>query len=198
MRSKSFFPNRQRPSQSQRNDVRAKAKWPLLWRCFSDFEQAFAGWVSVVYSEINNLNLAKMNLWRSVLHSSMSLQWIGFFGTKKNSLQEKFLASSSPSSSVDFIFETVPYQRWISYAAQLRGKNMFKVREITLEQRPFGLRSSVILLTLRRFAPTGITECVRKTMKWVNFGEKDTKKTISIVSLFLGFTCHNHIYACIY
>jgi len=37
-------PSRQKPSQSQRGNARAKAKWALLWRYFADFEQIFAQW----------------------------------------------------------------------------------------------------------------------------------------------------------
>ena len=35
------------------------------------------------------------------------------------------------------------------------GKYLFKVSKITLEQRPFGRWSNVILLTLNRYLPTG-------------------------------------------
>jgi len=37
-------PIRQKPTQSQQNNARAKAKWPLLKHYFADFEQVFAGW----------------------------------------------------------------------------------------------------------------------------------------------------------
>jgi len=37
-----FLPSRQKPSQSQRNNARAKAM-PLLYRYFTDFKQVFAG-----------------------------------------------------------------------------------------------------------------------------------------------------------
>jgi len=36
-----MHPSRHKPSQSQQNNARAKAIWPLLQRYFSDFEQAF-------------------------------------------------------------------------------------------------------------------------------------------------------------
>jgi len=36
------IPSQQKPSQSQQNNARAKAKWPLLQRYSADFEQAFA------------------------------------------------------------------------------------------------------------------------------------------------------------
>jgi len=42
------MPSRQWPSQSQRNNARAKAKWTLPWRYFSGFEQVFADWGQVV------------------------------------------------------------------------------------------------------------------------------------------------------
>jgi len=38
------------------------------------------------------------------------------------------------------------------------GKNLFKVSKITLEQRPFGLGSSVISLTLNKFLPGGYNQ----------------------------------------
>jgi len=36
------------------------------------------------------------------------------------------------------------------------GKNLFKVRKITLEQKALGLCSSVISLTLKFFLPAGL------------------------------------------
>jgi len=47
--------SRQKPSQSQQNNVGAKAKRPLLYDYFSDFEPVYASWIQTLFFRLGHV-----------------------------------------------------------------------------------------------------------------------------------------------